>query len=63
MGIIPNENNKLGNLEKDPLKLRNHKLFEGMLVCHSLSLIDGEIIGDPLDIKVCNNPFTFHSNT
>lgn len=52
-GIVPCTNGILCEAETDVLKLKNHPLFEGMLVCHSLSLIGGQVCGDPLDAKVC----------
>ena len=51
-GVVPNLNNELGEAEKNIPKLKNHPIFEGMLVCHSLTLIEGEYCGDPLDVKV-----------
>lgn len=51
-GVVPNVNNKLEEVEKNVPKLKNYPIFEGMLVCHSLTLIDGELCGDPLDVKV-----------
>ncbi|XP_032669057.1 probable cation-transporting ATPase 13A3 [Odontomachus brunneus] len=51
-GIVPCTNGILGEPETDVLKLENHPLFEGMLVCHSLTLIDDKLCGDPLDIKM-----------
>ncbi|XP_017759410.1 PREDICTED: probable cation-transporting ATPase 13A3 [Eufriesea mexicana] len=51
-GIVPCTNGVIGESERVIPKLSNHPLFEGMLVCHSLTLIDGELCGDPLDIKM-----------
>lgn len=51
-GIVPCTNGILGESERIIPKLNDHPLFEGMLVCHSLTLIDGELCGDPLDVKV-----------
>lgn len=31
---------------------RGHILY-GMVTCHSLTIIDGKLSGDPLDLKVC----------
>ena len=52
MGVVPNDNNYLGEPETCASKLQNHRIFEGMVACHSLTLIDKELRGDPLDVKV-----------
>ncbi|KAL6262371.1 hypothetical protein P5V15_007460 [Pogonomyrmex californicus] len=51
-GIVPCSNGFLGEAVTDVPKLKDHPLFEGMLVCHSLTLLDGELCGDPLDAKM-----------
>lgn len=52
-GVVPCTSGVLsGEAQKDISKLKDHPLFEGMLVCHNLTLINGEICGDPLDAKV-----------
>ncbi|CAK9801945.1 Polyamine-transporting ATPase 13A3 [Anthophora plagiata] len=51
-GIVPCTNSVLGESERNIPKLNDHALFEGMLVCHSLTLIDGKLCGDPLDVKM-----------
>ncbi|KZC11791.1 putative cation-transporting ATPase 13A3 [Dufourea novaeangliae] len=51
-GIVPCANAVLGESERTVTKLKNHPLFEGMLVCHSLTLIDDQLCGDPLDVKM-----------
>ncbi|KAL6418480.1 hypothetical protein ACFW04_012062 [Cataglyphis niger] len=51
-GVVPCTNGVLDETETDISKLSNHPLFEGMLVCHSLTLINGELCGDPLDVKM-----------
>ncbi|CCF55865.1 hypothetical protein KAFR_0A04300 [Kazachstania africana CBS 2517] len=38
-----------------PLDYRNKNFLMSLLTCHSLRLVDGELIGDPLDFKM----FTF----
>lgn len=53
-GVVPCTNGVLDEAETDISKLSDHPLFEGMLVCHSLTLINGELCGDPLDVKVKN---------
>lgn len=52
MGIVPVINGSLTDAEKNIQNMNNHPLFEGMLVCHSLTLIDNELCGDPLDVKM-----------
>ncbi|XP_025994168.1 probable cation-transporting ATPase 13A3 [Solenopsis invicta] len=51
-GIVPCTNGIFAEAETDISKLKDHPLFEGMLVCHNLTLIDGELCGDPLDAKM-----------
>lgn len=51
-GVVPCTNGVLGEAETDISKLKSHPLFKAMLVCHSLTLIDGKLCGDPLDVKV-----------
>ncbi|XP_029680789.1 probable cation-transporting ATPase 13A3 isoform X1 [Formica exsecta] len=51
-GVVPCTNGVLDEAETDISKLRDHPLFKGMLVCHSLTLINGELCGDPLDVKM-----------
>ncbi|KAK0166024.1 hypothetical protein PV328_004483 [Microctonus aethiopoides] len=51
-GVVPCTNGKLEEPTKDVKKLKDHLIFQGMLVCHSLTLIDDELCGDPLDVKM-----------
>jgi len=51
-GIVACTNGIFAEAETDISKFKDHPLFEGMLVCHSLTLINGELCGDPLDAKV-----------
>ncbi|KAK2576200.1 hypothetical protein KPH14_008405 [Odynerus spinipes] len=51
-GVVPCTNGILEESEKNIPKLQDHPLFEGMLVCHSLTIIDGKLCGDPLDVKM-----------
>lgn len=51
-GAVACTNGVLAEAETDISKLKDHPLFEGMLVCHSLTFIDGELYGDPLDAKM-----------
>lgn len=52
-GVVPAENNLLGkpvkNIEELP---RDSKLLHGMATCHSMTIIDNQLQGDPLDVKV-----------
>ncbi|XP_014295273.1 polyamine-transporting ATPase 13A3 isoform X2 [Microplitis demolitor] len=51
-GAVPCSNGVMQSPEKDIKKLQNHPIFQGMLVSHSLTLIDNELCGDPLDVKM-----------
>ncbi|XP_034951559.1 probable cation-transporting ATPase 13A3 [Chelonus insularis] len=51
-GAVPCTNGVFKEPEKDVKKLNNHLIFQGMLVCHSLTLIENELCGDPLDVKM-----------
>ncbi|XP_039307222.1 probable cation-transporting ATPase 13A3 isoform X2 [Solenopsis invicta] len=51
-GVVACTNGIFAQVETDVSKLKDHPLFEGMLVCHSLVLIDGQLCGDPLDVKM-----------
>ncbi|XP_037876977.1 polyamine-transporting ATPase 13A3 isoform X1 [Bombyx mori] len=43
----------LGRPQRDPALINDlHDLKMGMAVCHSLTLLDGELAGDPLDLKM-----------
>lgn len=40
-------------LEKDEIKEDTKTLFlEGLASCHSITYVHGELIGDPLDVKM-----------
>lgn len=39
-------------IDQDPKKELPYLLFKGMATCHSLTIIDGTLNGDPLDLKV-----------
>lgn len=46
----------LGRPQRDPKQLNDlHDLKIGMASCHSLTLLDGILAGDPLDLKVSTN--------
>ncbi|XP_038219122.1 probable cation-transporting ATPase 13A3 isoform X1 [Zerene cesonia] len=43
----------LGRAQRDPRQLNDlHELKMGMAACHSLTLLHGELAGDPLDLKM-----------
>ena len=50
--MIPAENIKLTDLVTNVPKCTSVSLKEAMASCHSLTLINGVISGDPLDVKV-----------
>lgn len=53
-GVVPVKNNQLGPPIRDVTTLSNdHSLKMGMVTCHSLTLLNSTVSGDPLDIKVC----------
>ncbi|KAJ8954194.1 hypothetical protein NQ318_005789 [Aromia moschata] len=52
-GIVGVEGDKIKQPLKDPTTLPNtSSLLRGMATCHSLSIIDNVLCGDPLDIKM-----------
>lgn len=53
-GVVPVENGQeLGSPIRDVTTLSNdHSLKLGMVTCHSLTLLNSIVSGDPLDIKV-----------
>ncbi|XP_055952712.1 polyamine-transporting ATPase 13A3-like isoform X3 [Argiope bruennichi] len=54
-GIIPTTEGKFKELEHDVNILSEHDLLKVcMASCHSLTIIDGEIRGDPMDLKMFN---------
>jgi magnesium-transporting ATPase (P-type) len=55
-GVVPIEDHRIEKPIKDINTMaKDSLLFQGMLTCHSLTLIDNELCGDPLDIKVSNS--------
>src|SRR5271168_2896076 len=48
--------NRFGELLEDvhdlPLSKDKASFLHGLATCHSLKMVDGEIIGDPLDVKM-----------
>lgn len=60
-GVVPVDNDEqLGSPVRNVTTLSNdHSLKLGMVTCHSLSLINSTVSGDPLDIKVGRQSFSF----
>lgn len=60
-GTVPVENNiELGLPIRDVTIMSNeHPLKLGMVTCHSLTLLNSSVSGDPLDIKVGIRLFYF----
>lgn len=53
MGVIPAENGHLVKIVEDVKQLPpSHPLVVGMATCHSLTLVNGKLTGDPLDLKL-----------
>lgn len=52
-GIVPIRNDHFHLPVKDVGKLAvDDELCRAMVTCHSLTIIDGKLSGDPLDLKV-----------
>lgn len=52
-GVVPVVQNKMQKALKNVQSLPTYSpLVKGMASCHSLTLIDNELVGDPLDVKV-----------
>lgn len=52
-GVVPLKNQDLDIPIKQIQDTTEHvRLLHGMATCHSLTLINGELSGDPLDLKV-----------
>ena len=47
--------NRFSPMVTDPSSLLPCPLLYGMATCHSLTLINGQLLGDPLDIKMFNS--------
>jgi cation-transporting P-type ATPase 13A2 len=53
MGVIPTEESDFGKMVTDVTELDSRDPFVvGMASCHSLTMIDGHLNGDPLDLKL-----------
>jgi hypothetical protein len=51
-GVLPVNDRRFKEAVKDMTQLSREPLQLGMASCHSLTLINGELSGDPLDVKV-----------
>jgi hypothetical protein len=51
-GVLPVEGRRFQVAVKDMKQLGREPLRLGMASCHSLTLINGALSGDPLDVKV-----------
>jgi len=51
-GVLPVGERRFRIAVKDATQLKNEPLQLGMASCHSLTLINGALSGDPLDVKV-----------
>jgi cation-transporting ATPase 13A3/4/5 len=51
-GVLPVEESRFQLAAKDMGQLGRNPLKLGMACCHSLTLINGALSGDPLDVKV-----------
>ncbi|XP_073986306.1 polyamine-transporting ATPase 13A3-like isoform X2 [Rhodnius prolixus] len=51
-GVIPISNKSFDRACHNPALLKHEDLLYGMATCHSLTLIDNKISGDPLDVKI-----------
>ncbi|CAB0031132.1 unnamed protein product [Trichogramma brassicae] len=51
VGVVANESN-FGPLKKEIGELNNNQIIEGMLVCHSLFMVDGQLIGNQIDMEI-----------
>lgn len=54
-GVVPSENRQFKVAVKQVETLPSGHLLYAMATCHSLTVIDNQISGDPLDIKVFIN--------
>ncbi|XP_064459602.1 polyamine-transporting ATPase 13A3-like isoform X2 [Ornithodoros turicata] len=52
-GVVPASGGKFHKEHRDPRELATDSQFlMGMATCHSLTMIDGQLSGDPLDLKM-----------
>ncbi|XP_076452131.1 polyamine-transporting ATPase 13A3-like isoform X2 [Babylonia areolata] len=53
-GVIPANGAKFDPEQRDLSKLAKGSLLEAMATCHSLTIIEGQLMGDPLDLIMFN---------
>lgn len=51
-GVVPMSNGRFSDPHLDPSEFDRGPLLETMATCHSLTLIEGVLSGDPLDLKM-----------
>ncbi|TPP56644.1 Cation-transporting ATPase, partial [Fasciola gigantica] len=51
-GVVPNSDGRFADPHFDPSELPRGPLLESMATCHSLTLIENVLSGDPLDLKM-----------
>jgi cation-transporting ATPase 13A2 len=52
LGVHVVQSGKFSNLLSEPNQITNRTVLHTMATCHSLRLVDDELIGDPLDVKM-----------
>lgn len=55
-GVLPVDDRRFKVAVRDMSQLSREPLQLGMASCHSLTLINGALSGDPLDVKVSSKP-------
>ncbi|KAI8795519.1 cation-transporting ATPase 13A3, partial [Biomphalaria glabrata] len=53
-GVVPVSNQRFAQAVPDPSTLERGPLLVSLATCHSLTIIDGELSGDPLDLIMFN---------
>lgn len=51
-GVVPMSNGRFSDPHLEPSEFDRGPLLESMATCHSLTLIEGVLSGDPLDLKM-----------
>jgi magnesium-transporting ATPase (P-type) len=51
-GVVGLDNNSFGHVVHDIDQLKDDNLLKTLVTCHSLSIFDGSLTGDPLDVKM-----------
>ncbi|XP_043280695.1 polyamine-transporting ATPase 13A3 isoform X2 [Venturia canescens] len=51
-GVVPVSMRKFQVPTKEISKLSINEILVGMVTCHSITIIDGQLVGDPLDLKM-----------